>query len=774
MGSPKRAQGVLIVLFVLAVLLVPCFQPVQASAPASGVITIGSQEYPSLQAAVAAASPGDTLRLSGGDMVVSQTVVIPQNSNLTLDLGGNTLVSRVDTPAGRMLSAVSSGHFTLKNGKLRAEDVNGDGFSGGALASNGSYLTLDNIQAEGFRSSSSGAVVNAQAGNHVIIITNSFFEKNAVISTWSTSSLSGGAIEINGSAQTAKVRVEGNHIANNSVTGGYYAYGGGITIRGSGQFEVKNNVLTSNQTTAQTLLYNNYWSHGGAMGILSAVSRTRQMHVVLEGNVISNNRTQLFGGGIYLYQDLRSGDSLDLRSGSFLGNHSDYAGGAIDFSVHGQPTLFLERVLMTNNTARTGGGIWACPTARVQTFSTLGGAITGNEINQTPSGSVYRPSGHDVRFEGWNTQIPGILTDNDPALHMLTVRQRTYLGDALTWYLDNPGDLYQPGDPPLDTDTLTDNPNTQGLISQLNAEAEWLTRYQEAAALVFMNNTARFRGGAISTNSDVQIGQPTDLAVTVTKTWLDEKGSPLTLGLPAQVEVQLLARDEKGGIHPLEKVMLNPENGWSHTFIQLPSQLWVAGEILNVTYQVKETTTLSGFEATYEPLRQTGEQAYALAITNKKVPVSIVRLPLQVKKVLLNGTLKEGQFTFQLKDRQGTVIAQASNRADGSVTFPERTFSQEVSNWMYTIHEVEGTEQGITNDKTVYTVIVNVRLVDGRLKAQMDIQKDGTPFAGEMTFVNRTAMPSTGDAPASQIVLLLSLALVLSLAAIFLHRRKRS
>ena len=42
---------------------------------------------------------------------------------------------------------------------------------------------------------------------------------------------------------------------------------------------------------------------------------------------------------------------------------------------------------------------------------------------------------------------------------------------------------------------------------------------------------------------------------------------------------------------------------------------------------------------------------------------------LTFDKVLSKGTLKEGQFSFQLRDDQGNVIDTASNDKDGRITF---------------------------------------------------------------------------------------------------------
>lgn len=146
---------------------------------------------------------------------------------------------------------------------------------------------------------------------------------------------------------------------------------------------------------------------------------------------------------------------------------------------------------------------------------------------------------------------------------------------------------------------------------------------------------------------------------------------------------------------------------------------------------------------------------------------------LSVFKKLQNGTLKGGEFIFQLKDKQGKVIAKATNAADGTVTFPDRTYSKEVTNWMYTIHEVQGNDPRVIYDSSVYTVYVTSKAVNGQLEATVNVLKDGMPYAGHMTFVNTRKMPSTGDSVYQHIAMLLFVSLLLLTGAQALSSKRR-
>ena len=145
-----------------------------------------------------------------------------------------------------------------------------------------------------------------------------------------------------------------------------------------------------------------------------------------------------------------------------------------------------------------------------------------------------------------------------------------------------------------------------------------------------------------------------------------------------------------------------------------------------------------------------------------------LRVPLSAKKTLLNGSLRTETFTFVLKDGSGRVIAEANN---GLITFPDRTFSRVVSNYMYTIEEKQGTTASITYDATVYTVKVTTKAVEGKLVAKVDILKDGVPYAGDIHFVNTRKLPPTGDNTMRTILILLAAAGWLLAGGLLVSRR---
>ncbi len=216
---------------------------------------------------------------------------------------------------------------------------------------------------------------------------------------------------------------------------------------------------------------------------------------------------------------------------------------------------------------------------------------------------------------------------------------------------------------------------------------------------------------------------------------------------------------------------LTKENGYQHTFAQLP---WLT----DAAYGVSEVVLPQGWTQSGEVAKEIDGQRILLNITNKgKSPASSyppLHVPLTGKKTLQNGNLKAGEFSFELLDEQGQVLATVKNAADGSLVFPERTFSKEVSNYLYKIREVQGKDSKTTYDKTVYTVKVTTKAVDGKLEARVDVLKNGEPTAGGIQFLNIRVLPKTGDNLPVNLALLLGLSLLLAVTVLGLNKRTKN
>lgn len=91
--------------------------------------------------------------------------------------------------------------------------------------------------------------------------------------------------------------------------------------------------------------------------------------------------------------------------------------------------------------------------------------------------------------------------------------------------------------------------------------------------------------------------------------------------------------------------------------------------------------------------------------TYKADPTSVT---LGAAKVLKNGTLKDEQFTFVLKDSDGNVVSEAVNDANGGVTFKTLDFDK-ADTYKYTISETNDAQEYITYDETEYEVTITVK-----------------------------------------------------------------
>ena len=105
---------------------------------------------------------------------------------------------------------------------------------------------------------------------------------------------------------------------------------------------------------------------------------------------------------------------------------------------------------------------------------------------------------------------------------------------------------------------------------------------------------------------------------------------------------------------------------------------------------------------------------------------------LTVKKELSGRKMKKGEFTFELVDSDNQVVATATNKADGTVTFDKALNYKEPGVYNYVIREQQGTAGGVQYDSAEYAVTVVVTdNGDGTLNAKAE-----TKSRGEIVFKN--------------------------------------
>lgn len=125
---------------------------------------------------------------------------------------------------------------------------------------------------------------------------------------------------------------------------------------------------------------------------------------------------------------------------------------------------------------------------------------------------------------------------------------------------------------------------------------------------------------------------------------------------------------------------------------------------------------------------------------------------VSIKKSLTGRSLNEGEFTFMLRgasapgvaDPKGIVFT-ASNAADGSVNFPEVTFTQP-GEYLFVITEVNGGLGGVTYDGSVYNALATVTdNQDGTLSVAWKITDADGNEVESITFENGYEIVNPGS-----------------------------
>lgn len=190
-----------------------------------------------------------------------------------------------------------------------------------------------------------------------------------------------------------------------------------------------------------------------------------------------------------------------------------------------------------------------------------------------------------------------------------------------------------------------------------------------------------------------------------------------------------------------------------------------------------------------------GKAADAVAFSNSYAPAA-TEVKLGASKVLSGEDLKEGQFSFQLKDADGKVLQTAKNAADGTVGFEAISYDKPGTN-AYSISEVDDGQKNVTYDAAEHRVTVTVT-DDGAGHLVATVTYDGAvapvfkntytppttpptepptnpPSKSPVPKEEKPGLPYTGDTSLSPMALggIAGGAVVLIAAGVILRRRNR-
>ncbi len=177
------------------------------------------------------------------------------------------------------------------------------------------------------------------------------------------------------------------------------------------------------------------------------------------------------------------------------------------------------------------------------------------------------------------------------------------------------------------------------------------------------------------------------------------------------------------------------------------------------TYQVKESGEQPGVandtetKAVKVTVKDDGEGHITAETEPKEAPLfafnntysttskeSSVTDTVKIRKTLTGRKLKNKEFTFVLKDKDGKNVAEAKNNADGSVAFKNLTFD-EVGTYNYIVKEVKGNAKRVSYDANAYQVTATVTdNLDGTLSV-----KWSTGTKKEIRFYNRYKKKTVND-----------------------------
>lgn len=131
---------------------------------------------------------------------------------------------------------------------------------------------------------------------------------------------------------------------------------------------------------------------------------------------------------------------------------------------------------------------------------------------------------------------------------------------------------------------------------------------------------------------------------------------------------------------------------------------------------------------TWEFTNAAGDAIDAITLNNtyEAAPTSVL---LGGSKVLDGRDLAEGEFEFQLTDKDGKVLQTVTNAADGGFCFDTITYDQ-AGTYEYTVSEVAGDAEGVTYDDATFAVKVVV--TDGGA---------GKLTVSELTYNGEAALP---------------------------------
>ena len=289
------------------------------------------------------------------------------------------------------------------------------------------------------------------------------------------------------------------------------------------------------------------------------------------------------------------------------------------------------------------------------------------------------------------------------------------------------------------TVTVTESNDGRGLAASAdvqNADITFTNTYEPTPVVVGSSGSAKIEGTKVLNVAD---GSSRTM----------KAGEFEFLLLKDDQEVSRTTNDENGNF-VFDDITFDKAGTYTYAVSEINTGLGgitYDSTVYAVTVKVTENPDTHALEATvsYTDPADISKPVDAITFTNtyKATGTTIV---LGASKELKNGTLADGQFTFELTGSEGAPMpktTKVTNLADGSVSFGTVTIDQ-VGEYDYTITEVNDGQDGITYDEDA-TRTIHVSVTDsgeGYLTAYVTFGADGSHFVNVNTKAN---IPDTGE-----------------------------
>lgn len=598
--------------------------------------------------------PGGELSLTGaltlGGWNNTGSILV-NHGKTTID--GNVVIEK-STLEGNDVGVIedngSSAELILENGTIQNHKIRG-ALSASIRVTEGASFTMNGGTIQNNIANTSSSDSSSPA---VLLLGASTFTMNGG-SICNNSGQCGTAVYLTASSNAAKARftMNGGSLSNNesrSYTPNSTPTGA-VFVKYSAEFVLNDGTITGN------------CAHDGAGGGVAVMDELpMEEHgtaFTMNGGTISNNTASGYrcsGGGIYSCSNYVS------LLGGRIENNSAYDGGGVysEGNTEIYTTLHIQNALITGNTADQGGGLWFCPTGDAKLYMQDGAVIYGNTA--ASAGDDFA-SPEVATGAGGNGGVT--LPDYFPN------------GKVIQWFSD--GFLYAP----------PGNRGTSGQGTRYNAVeyAKRVTGVQNekkglalksvvsdgvsipaVGSLIITGNQASHGGGGIGANGGVVIGEETSLSysISVKKVW-DNPGYEDTQ--PSGVTIHLKERDTGDIVSTAE---LTGENGWQHTFTDLP---------LSPNHYTVTEQPLEGYKATYY---QDADGNFIITntyLTTPTLDVPAVTISVPVEKKWVNDYKWERPASIHVSLWNGDAkVKEANLTADMGWTYifedlPEGTYS---------------------------------------------------------------------------------------------------